>query len=126
MTAEEIKKMPPRYLLSEAEEAKIPSREELHQRYATLPQETLAKMDEMSCPSQEFLWGTVFTKEELPIFLKGERAADALFDELSSQMDGYDAWDAVCDYVWKKCLRRADLEGIYAYPPRHRMGMDLF
>ena len=124
MTADEIRKLPPKYLLTE--EAMIPSRGELHRRYVALPRETLAKMDEVCSPSQEFLLGSVFTEDELAVFLKGERAADTLFDELRRKMDGYDAWDAVRDYVWKKCLRRADLGGIYAYPPRHRIGTELF
>lgn len=126
MTADEVMSLPPKYLLTEEEEAKIPSREELHKRYLSLPEETLAAMDEVRSPSQELLLGNVFKADELAVFLKGERAAFALLDELQKKMNDYSAWDAARDYVWTRCFRRADLQGIYEYPPRHRIGEDLF
>ena len=126
MTAEEIEKLPPKYILTEDEEAKIPSRDELHRRYIALPRETRAKMDMMEGPSKAFLLGCVFTEDELPTFLKGERIASAMLDDFRKKTNGYAAWNAARDYVWGRCFRRADLQGIFGYPPRHRIGMELF
>ena len=95
MTAEEIKNLPPKYILTEEEEARIPSLQEVQKR--AFEGEEPIKSAEMSA------------------FLKGRDKAYKIIRQISKDEGGRhdsNAFIAARDYVWRKCFRNPDFADI--------------
>lgn len=108
------------YFLTEAEEAKIPTREELARRFDALSDADKEVFLENVGMDERGMLGKIFSPDELEVFLKGRDAALARIDALSADAQD-DDFSKIRDQVWDNGFRTPNFGDVAAYPTRLRI-----